>query len=77
MKYTENKNADRWSFDKTYVGRKNNNVIEVHWSNYYKHWWYSISPKDGKSYNSLWDDIKFETREECEVAAENFVSNNN
>ena len=77
MKFAEKKNSDRWSFDKTYAGRKNNCIVEIHWSNSSNCWWYFISSAEGNGYNSLWDNIKFSNREDCEKAAEESVSKKN
>ena len=36
------------------------------------HWYYTLS-KDDYSYNSLWDDFRYESKEDCTSAAENKV----
>lgn len=66
---------ERWSHgNKIFVGkRKNYNVNIVFTRNTLTSeepfWWFSLY-KGMFAYNSLWDDLKFETQEECVKACE-------
>lgn len=69
--------TERWSMgNKTLVGRKKNYTVKIHFAakNYLdktEYWWFSILKEDIKfSYSSLWDDLKYETQEECVLACE-------
>lgn len=64
--------TEKWSIgNKTLVGRKKNYIVKIHLSvqNYIdkdKYWWFLIRKEDIKySYNSLWDGLKYKTKEEC------------
>lgn len=72
--------TERWSMgNKTLVGRKKNYEVKILFSaknyvNETEYWWFSIHKKDIKySYNSLWDSLKFKTKEECVAACEKKV----
>ena len=75
MKLT-NKTA-RQDYGETWVGRKKKYEVRIYYSCHpmrkeNPHWYYTLS-KDDYSYNSLWDDLRYESKEDCTSAAENKV----
>ena len=69
--------TEKWSMgDKKLVGKKKKYIVTIHFSaknlmNDSEYWWYSIFKEDiNFAYNSLWDNLKYETQEECVEAAE-------
>lgn len=69
--------TEKWSMgDKKLVGKKKKYTVNINFSaknpiNNKEHWWYSIFKEDiNFTYNSLWDNLKYETQEECVEAAE-------
>ena len=69
MKFREEKHR-QWSFDRSFKGRKNGVIVTVHWNDYHKYWYFSAVLPNGKSYNSLWDELSYQSQGECEDAAE-------
>ena len=64
----------RWDYDETWVGRKKNYDVRINYSNHpmrkeNPYWYYALS-KDEYSYNSLWDDLEYESKEDCISAVE-------
>ena len=64
----------RWDYGEIWVGRKKNYEVRI---NYASHpmrkeepYWYFILNKDSYSYNSLWEDLKYLSKEECVNVAE-------
>ena len=72
--------TERWSMgDKKFVGKRKNYNVNIHFAaknymNENEYWWYSIQKDDiGFAYNSLWDSLKFNSKEECVKEAEDKV----
>ena len=66
-----------WGYGETWVGRKKKYKVRIYYSCHpmrkeNPHWYYTLS-KDDYSYNSLWDDFRYESKEDCTSAAENKV----
>lgn len=67
----------RWDYGETWVGKKKKYKVKIYYSAHPMrkeppHWYYTLS-KDGYFYNSLWDDLKYESKEDCVSAAEKKV----
>ena len=67
----------RWDYGETWVGKKKKYEVKIYYSAHPMrkeppHWYYTLS-KDGYSYNSLWDDLKYKSKEDCVSAAEKKV----
>lgn len=68
--------TERWQNGKTYVGKKNKcdvtvSYVSTDFTEKKDYWYYMIDKKDiDYSYNSLWDNLHYETQEECVDAAE-------
>lgn len=60
----------------TLVGKKKNYVVKIHFAaksyiDKSEYWWFFIEKDDIRyNYNSLWDDLKYETKEDCVSACE-------
>lgn len=63
-----------WDHNKTFVGKKKGWKVTLIYSscNISKEapYWYFLLRKDNVAYNSLWEKLKYSTREECLEAAE-------
>lgn len=63
--------------DKTFVGKKSNYIVTIKYAAMRfqrgNPFWYFTLDKDRYAYNSIWDDRKFETQDECVKAAENKI----
>lgn len=66
--------TDRWEYGETWVGRKKNFKVTIrsHDNPMIKEepYWYFLLDKEQFNYNSLSEDRKYKTREECTYAAE-------
>ena len=75
MKLRE-KITDRWTNKKVYVGKKNKYNVTVSYAptdfTGKKDYWYFLIVKEDidYSYNSLWDKLKYTSKEECIEACE-------
>ena len=67
----------RWDFGKILEGRKKNYKVIIHYSeqsiNKKRPFWYFELRKDDYAYNSLWDNLKFESQDQCCDAAESKI----
>ncbi len=69
--------TQRWDYGETWIGRKKNYEVRINFSVHplkkeNPHWYYMLSKGD-YSYNSLWDELKYGSKEECAIAAEDKV----
>lgn len=72
MKWSIEKN--RYLTSEQYIGKKKGYKCKVIYNRVYKYWYYLIHKNDQTfSYNSVWDNINFQTQEECEISCENYV----
>jgi len=69
--------TERWSMgNRTLVGRKKKYLVNINFTaknhiNGVEYWWFFVEKNDMKyAYNSLWDDLKYKTKEECVSACE-------
>lgn len=66
----------RWDSGKTFVGKKKKYNVTVSYTptdftGKKDYWYFLIDKKDvNYAYNSLWDNLHYETQEECVVAVE-------
>ena len=71
--------SGRWDTDETYVGKKKNCTVTIIFShkNFMRneeYWYFLINNKDKKiSFNSLWENLRFKTKEECVAACESKI----
>ena len=76
MRLTEKK--EKWSMgDKRFVGKKKNYSVKIFFSakkplSDTSYWYYFLS-KDEFSYNSLWDGLKYDTKDACVKACEDKI----
>lgn len=72
MKFKE-KNS-RYRRDKDWIGKKNKYKCTITYSELYNKFYFTIHKEDNTdSYNSLWDNLKYNTLEECQRACEELV----
>lgn len=64
----------RWDYGETWVGRKKNYEVKISYSahllNKETPYWYYVLKKGDYAYNSLWNDLKYPSKEDCVNAAE-------
>lgn len=67
----------KWDYGKTLEGRKKNYKVVIYYSEHpmgKEHpFWYFMLKKDNYTYNSLWNNLKFETQDQCSKAAEDKI----
>ena len=70
MRLTEKKR--NWSADRDFKGQKKKYEVTISLSAREKpYWYYKLNKKDEKySYNCLWENLKYNTQEECVSACE-------
>ena len=59
----------RWDFGKTLEGRKKNYKVTLYYVEHPSYWYFMLH-KDKYAYNSLWNNLKFESQDQCSEAAE-------
>lgn len=69
--------TERWDYGETWVGRKKNHKVKIYYSSRpirkeTSYWYYTLN-KEEYSYNSLLDDLKYESKEDCTSAAKKKV----
>ena len=68
----------QWNYGKTLEGRKKKYKVVINYSahpmNKEKPFWYYLLEKDNYRYNSLWNDEKYETQDQCVKAVENKIN---
>ena len=66
-----------WDHDKTFVGKKKGWKVTLTYSSCNisrgTPYWYFLLRKDNAAYNSLWEKLKYSTKEECLEAAESKI----
>ena len=66
--------SERFDMGETWVGRKKNYNVSVNshreMRSMVTQYWYFLLSKDGKAYNLLWDNIRYNSKEECAKGAE-------
>ena len=67
-----NKKSERWSQDWTKVGRKRGYTAEICYNNHYNEFFFLLSKGDYR-FNSLWEDTKYNSEEECLAACEEYI----
>lgn len=65
----------RFDSSKFYKGKYKKFECSINYSSNNKRWYYCISSNDERDirYNSLWNDIKFKTQEECVNACQKYI----
>ena len=65
----------RFDNSKFYKGKYKKFECHINYSSSYNSWYYCIDSKDKRDirYNSLWNDIKFKTQEECVNACQKYI----
>jgi len=73
--------TERWSRgNKTLVGKYkkcecNISYSSIHYSKE-PYWYFTYTSKDDKTFNSLWDELKYNTEEECHDACIAHINSN-
>lgn len=66
--------TERFDMGETWVGRKKNYDVSINSHREIRsmttQYWYFVLSKDRKTYNSLWDNIRYNSKEECTEGAE-------
>ena len=65
--------TEHWNYGKVLIGRKKKYEVRIEHAAHpipKSPYWYFVLSKEEFRYNSLWDNIKFKTQEECVSAAE-------
>lgn len=65
----------RFSSGKFYEGKYKKFECHINYSSYSDSWYYHISSNDKRDirYNSLWDELKFKTKEDCIEACQKYI----
>ena len=65
--------TEHWNYGEVLIGRKKKYEVRIehaaHPMQKSPYWYFALSKEEFR-YNSLWDNLKFETQEECVSAAE-------
>lgn len=72
MKWTTKK-YDKFSNSYSCTGRKKKCKCTVNYNSVHKNYYFLIE-YDGKTFNSLWENLSFSTEEECKNACEEYVN---
>lgn len=69
----------RWDYGEMWVGRKKNYEVNINYSSHplrkENPYWYYTLRKGNYTYNSLWDELKYKSKEECINAVEEKLLN--
>lgn len=65
----------RFDSNKFYKGKYKKFECHINYTSYSDSWYYHISSNDKRDirYNSLWDELKFKTQEDCIEACQKYI----
>lgn len=65
----------RWDINKFYKGKYKKFECHINYASNDNIWYYVINSNDKRDirYNSLWNEIKFKTQEECVIACQKYI----